>query len=91
MNRTILERTRSMRIHAGLLKQFWADVVSMAVYLINRGSSVPLNYGILEKAWTGKEINLNYLRIFDCFSYVHVELESRSKLDPKSKICIFIR
>jgi len=31
MNRTILERARSMRIHAGLLKQFWVDVVMRCI------------------------------------------------------------
>jgi len=46
--------------------------------------------GILEKAWIGKEVNLNHMRIFCCNSYIHVELDHRSKLDPKSKRCIFI-
>ena len=42
MNRTLLEWERSMRIHAGLPKCFWTDIVSTATYLINRGPSVPL-------------------------------------------------
>ena len=33
---------------------------------------------------------MNYLHTFGCISYVHVELDRRSKLDPKSKRCIFI-
>ena len=28
MNKTIMERARSIRIHAGLPKQFWADAVN---------------------------------------------------------------
>ena len=36
MNRTLNERARSMRIHCGLLKTFWADAVSTTAYLINR-------------------------------------------------------
>lgn len=35
MNRTLNERARSMRLHAGLPKTFWADVVSTVTYLIN--------------------------------------------------------
>ena len=66
MNMTILEHARSMQIHAGLPKQFWADAINTAVYLINRGSLVPLNCGILKEAWTGKEVNLNYLRTCGC-------------------------
>jgi len=56
INRTILKRARSMRIHVGLPKQFWTDAVNTAVYLINRGPSIPLNCGILEEAWTSKEV-----------------------------------
>ena len=36
MNRTLNERTRSIRLHAGLPKTFWANAVSTAAYLINR-------------------------------------------------------
>ena len=46
MNKTLNEHTKSMRLHAGLPKTFWADVVSTAAYLINRGSSVPMEFGL---------------------------------------------
>ena len=75
INRTILEQARSMRIHAGLPKQFWV------IYLINREPSVPLNYGISEEAWTDKKVNLNHLCTFDYISYVHVGPDHKSKLD----------
>ena len=35
MNRTLNEHARSMRLHVGLPKTFWADAVSTATYLIN--------------------------------------------------------
>ena len=35
MNRTLNEHAKSMRLHAGLPKTFWADAVSTAAYLIN--------------------------------------------------------
>ena len=50
----------------------------------------PLNCEILEEAWTGKEVNLSHLRTFGYIFYVHIELDRMSKLDPKSKRCIFI-
>jgi len=37
-----------------------------------------------------KEVTLNHLCIFGCILYVHMELDRRSKLDSKSKRCIFI-
>ncbi|BBG97487.1 transposable element gene [Prunus dulcis] len=36
MNRTLTERARSIRIQSGLPKQFWAEAVNTAAYLINR-------------------------------------------------------
>jgi hypothetical protein len=33
---TIMERARSMRLHAGFPLQFWEDVVDTIVYLINK-------------------------------------------------------
>ena len=35
MNKTLNERARSMKLHAGLQKTFWADAVSTTAYLIN--------------------------------------------------------
>jgi transposase InsO family protein len=46
MNRTILERARSMRFHSWFPLQFWEDVVYTIVYLINRGPSSSLDGGI---------------------------------------------
>ncbi|CAM8880925.1 unnamed protein product [Rhodiola kirilowii] len=37
MNQTLLERARCMLSNAGLLRRFWAEAVSTAWYLINRG------------------------------------------------------
>ena len=90
MNRTLNERARSMRLHAELPKTFWADVVDTAAYLINRGLSVPIEFKLLEKVWNGKEVKFSHLKIFCCVSYVHIDSDTCSKLDVKSKICFFI-
>ncbi|RVX10708.1 Retrovirus-related Pol polyprotein from transposon TNT 1-94 [Vitis vinifera] len=49
MNRTLNERARSMRLHVGLPKTFWADAVSTTAYLINRGPSVPMEFRLPEE------------------------------------------
>ncbi|KAL5823214.1 hypothetical protein ACOSQ4_021114 [Xanthoceras sorbifolium] len=90
MNRTLNERARSMRLHAGLPKMLWAEAVNTAAYLINRGPSVPLDGGIPEEVWSGKEVNISHLRVFGCISYVHIDSAKRSKLDAKSKKCVFV-
>ena len=46
MNKTLNERARSMRIHCGLPKTFWADAVSTDSYSINWGPSVPSGFKI---------------------------------------------
>ena len=93
MNMTILERARSMRIHTGLPKQFWADAINTVVYLINTGPSVPLNCEISRRHELVNRKTRITLRIFSCISYIyyiHIELSHRSKLDTKSRRCIFI-
>ncbi|KAE8690148.1 hypothetical protein F3Y22_tig00110925pilonHSYRG00035 [Hibiscus syriacus] len=90
MNRTLNERARSMRIHAGLPKFLWAEAINTAAYLINRGPSIPLDGRIPEEVWSKKEINLSHLRVFGCISYVHISSAERSKLDAKSNKCVFV-
>ena len=90
MNKTIMERARCMRLHAGLPLQFWADVVDTVVYLINRGPSSSLDGGIPEEAWSSKKINYSFLKTFSCEAFVHINKENRIKLDTKSKKCSFI-
>ena len=50
MNRTIMDHARCPRFHAGLPLQFWADVVDITVYLINREPSSCLDGGVPEEA-----------------------------------------
>ena len=90
MNRTLNERARSMRLHVGLPKTFWANAVSTTTYLINRGPSVPIEFRLLEEVWSGKEVKFSHLIVFCCVSYVHVDSDACSKLDVKSKIYFFI-
>jgi hypothetical protein len=90
MSKTLNERARSMRLHAGLPKNFWADAVSIDAYLISRGPSVPLSHKLPEEVWCRKEVNLSHLKVFSCVLYVYIESDACRKLDPKSKKCYFI-
>ena len=90
MNISITERARCLRLNAGLPKSFWAEVVSIACYLINRSPQASLGGKVTEEVWTCKPINLGNLKTFGCSAYVHISNDERSKLDPKFKKCIFI-
>ena len=83
MNRILNERARSMRLHAGLPKTFWADAVSTAAYLINRGLSVPMEFRLPEEIWSSKEVKFSHLKVFGCIYYVHIDSHACSKLDAK--------
>ena len=49
-----------------------------------------MEFIILEEVWSGKEIKFSHLKFFGCVSYVHIDSDTHSKLDAKSKICFFI-
>ena len=90
MNRTIAKKARYLRLNAKLTKNFLAEAVSMACFLINRPSKVALDGKVAEKVWTGNAIDYSNLRVFGCPAYVHVSSEEGSKLDAKSRQCIFL-
>lgn len=78
MNRTLLKRARCMRIHTGLPKSFWVEVVNMAYYLVNRSPSLAIGKKVPEEVWTSSTVG--------CPDYVHVQEQQRPKLDPNSKV-----
>jgi hypothetical protein len=80
MNRTIMERARSMRLHVDFPLQLWADAIDIVVYLINRGPSSSLDGIIPEEAWTGKKENYSFLKTFGCEAFVHIDKENRTKV-----------
>lgn len=49
MNRTILERVRSMLACSGLPRVFWAEAVATAAYLINRCPSSAIDLKTLKR------------------------------------------
>ena len=54
MNKTLNEHAKSMRLHAGLPKTFWANAVSTTAYLINRGPSIPMEFKFPKEVWSSK-------------------------------------
>ena len=60
------------------------------VYLINRSPLVPLKGYVPERVWLGRNVSYQHLRVFRCLVYMHVANDQRSKLDSKSKPCIFL-
>ncbi|XP_073148775.1 retrovirus-related Pol polyprotein from transposon TNT 1-94 isoform X1 [Henckelia pumila] len=90
MNRTLLDRTRAMLSNAGLPKSFWAEAVKTASYIINRSPSVAIDLKTPMEVWTGKPADYSRLHTFGSPVYVLYNEQERSKLDFKSRKCIFL-
>lgn len=89
-NRTIVERAKCMLFDAKLPKIYWGEAVNTAVHVINRCVNYSLKNDTPEGVWTGKRLNVNYLKIFGSNCMVHVPKEKRSKWDKKSTKMIFV-
>ncbi|KAL5839724.1 hypothetical protein ACOSQ4_012332 [Xanthoceras sorbifolium] len=90
MNRTLLERTRAMLGAAGLDKNFWAEAVNTACYVVNRAPSTAIELKTPMEMWTGKPIDYSNLHIFGSPVYVMYNAQETTKLDPKSRKCLFL-
>lgn len=90
INITIVERVRTMLSHARLPKVFRGVALMTAVDLINLSPLAPLNGDVPNRFWTCKDVSYNHLKVFSCRVFVHVPKDERSKLDSKSKECIFL-
>ena len=89
-NRSLVEKMRCMLSDAKLPKMFWGEALSTANHIINRLPTASLNdktpYELLNK----KIPNIKYFKVFGCLAYVHIDKESRGKLDFKAKKCLFL-
>ena len=77
-------------MNVDLEKKFWPEAVNMACYLINKSPRAALDRKVAKEVWTGSPIDYSSLRVFGCPAYVHIPNEEISKLDAKSRQCIFL-
>src|SRR5579871_5853366 len=85
-----MEKARSL-LHANELGyEFWAEAVATSIYLKNRSPTVAVKGKTPYEVWFGKKSSLYNLRIFRCIAYIYISDEKRTKLDWKSRKCIFL-
>ena len=90
-NRHIFEIARAILFQMNVLKHFWANVVSLACFFINRMPSLVLNW-----ATPYRQLFPNNLlfpidpKVFRCTCFVRDVRPQVSKLDLKSLKCIFV-
>ena len=87
MNRTILEKVRSMLSDSGLSRMFWAEATQTAVTLINKTPSSTIKFEIPNKKWTVKSPVYSYLRRFGCVCFSHT---NDGKLSPRANKAVLL-
>ncbi|KAH9746316.1 hypothetical protein KPL70_004379 [Citrus sinensis] len=90
MNRTLTERIRAILRTAGLPNSFWAEAAKTVCYILNRSPSTAIRLKTAMEMWTGKPADYSYLHAFGYPVYVMYNAQERTKLDPKSRRCIFL-
>src|SRR5579871_3652691 len=85
-----MEKVRSL-LHASKLGyEFWAKAVVTSIYLENRSPTVAVKGKTPYEVWFGKKPFLYNLQIFRCIAYAYIPDEKQTKLDWKSRKCIFL-
>ncbi|POM75386.1 Rve domain containing hypothetical protein [Phytophthora palmivora] len=86
MNRTIMEKARSMLYYKGVSTMWWGR----SLYLINRSSnSTHSNVTPYEVCFKVKP-RLEHLRVFGSLGYGHIDDVKRTKIESKSFKCMFL-
>jgi hypothetical protein len=87
MNKTLMEKARTMLSGVGLGREFWVEAVGVACYMVNKSPSSTLVEKTLHEVWTSKKPSLDHLNVFGCDAYVHVPKENRSKMKKMYLYC----
>ncbi|KAH9726552.1 hypothetical protein KPL70_008304 [Citrus sinensis] len=89
-NWTIMEMARCLFHDKGLPKKFWAEVVKIAIFLLNRLPTKALQKKTPFEAWYGYKPKLLNLKIFGCLCFSYIPQVKRDKLDKKAELGIFV-
>lgn len=88
LNRTLLEKARSLIFDKNINKEMWGEAIFVATYLLNRSPTEAVEKTPTE-CWTGTKPDLSRLQIFGSTAYAKV-LGHIRKLDSRSKKYLFV-
>ena len=87
-NRTIVEMARTF-MHSNPEVQFpqaiWAELVTAAVYILNRTGKSSEGKISPYELWFGKKPRISHLRIIASTCYFHIPVQKRHKMDKKAE------
>jgi hypothetical protein len=90
MNRTLMDKARSMLSGVGITQELWAEAVDTVKYLVNMSPSSALVNSTTHEVCSGENPSLSHLKVFGYDAFFHVPKEKRSKMKMKAVKCIFI-
>lgn len=85
-----MNAVRSMLIEQQVPKAFWPEAVRWCVHIQNRCPTAAVKNKTPEEARSGVKPTVEYFRVFGYIAHVHIPDQKRSKLDDKSKKCVFL-
>ncbi|XP_021721230.1 uncharacterized protein LOC110688773 [Chenopodium quinoa] len=90
-NRTLKEMARTMLIASGLPRNFWAEAVNTACYILNRVTIRSIINKTPYELFRGRKPNISHLRAFGCKCFVHNNgKKNLGKFDERSEEAIFL-
>jgi hypothetical protein len=90
MNRTIMDKVRTILNASGMSAAFWPEAARYAAHTINRLPSRPLGNKTPYEAWTGKKPDVSHLRPFGCVAFRHIPAQDRHKLSDRARKCAMV-
>jgi hypothetical protein len=79
-----------MHPHGEIPQVLWAELVSTAVYILNRTGPTKEGHMSPYELWLGKKPQIKHLRIIGSTCYAHVPTQKRKKMQKKAKKCILL-
>ncbi|KAD6118940.1 hypothetical protein E3N88_10211 [Mikania micrantha] len=89
-NKTIMNMVRCVLIDKSLPKWLWSEAANWAGHLINRTYTSALENKVPEEVWAGKKPHVEHFKVFGSIAFAQVPAQMRTKLDDRSKKCIFL-
>lgn len=89
-NKTIMNAVRAILNEKQVPKVFWPEAARWCVHVQNRSPTSAVEQKTPEEAWCGEKPRVDYFRVFGCVAHAHIPDQKRSKLDDKSKRCVFL-
>nr|CCA26157.1 putative polyprotein [Albugo laibachii Nc14] len=90
MKRTLMERARALMEHKNLEKEWWAEAINTAAYIVNRITDSLRPYTTPMEICFKAKPDLSHVRVFGSTGFAHIDKSKRSKLDAEAYPCLFL-